>query len=114
MGRVPPGDFAGTSPVWLREPADVNALMPMLWSGSASKDAEGVLSVGGVSIPELVANVNTPAYVLDEDDFRTRARDFKEAFAGADVYYASKAFLCTAVASWIAEEGLFLEVCSDL
>ena len=30
-----------------------------------------------------------------------------------DVYYAGKAFLCTAVARWVSEEGLFLDVCTD-
>ncbi|GAA4094769.1 diaminopimelate decarboxylase [Nocardioides kongjuensis] len=112
MGRVPPGDYAGTSPVWLREPADVNALVPQLWSSSARKD-DGVLHVGGLAVPDLVADVNTPAYVLDEDDFRSRARAFRDGFAGYDVYYAGKAFLCTAVARWVAEEGLCLDVCSD-
>ena len=34
------------------------------------------------------------------------------AFAGADVYYAGKAFLCTAVARWIDDEGLGLDVCT--
>ena len=29
-----------------------------------------------------------------------------------DVYYAGKAFLCTTVARWLAEEGLSLDVCS--
>ncbi|WP_408898980.1 diaminopimelate decarboxylase [Nocardioides sp. R1-1] len=113
MGRVPPGDYAGTSPVWLREPADVNALVPALWPGSARKDDDGVLYVGGLAVPDLVADVNTPAYVLDEEDFRARARAFRDGFAGYDVYYAGKAFLCTAVARWIGEEGLFLDVCSD-
>lgn len=112
MGRVPPGDYAGTSPVWLREPADVNALIPVLWSSSARK-ADGVLHIGGLAVPDLVADVNTPAYVLDEDDFRARARAFRDGFAGYDVYYAGKAFLCTAVARWVAEEGLCLDVCSD-
>lgn len=111
-GRVPPGDYAGTSPHWLREPADVNALVPALWSGTARKD-DGVLQVGGLAVPDLVADVNTPAYVLDEDDFRARARAFRDAFAGYDVYYAGKAFLCTAVARWVAEEGLSLDVCSN-
>ncbi|WGY00123.1 diaminopimelate decarboxylase [Nocardioides sp. QY071] len=112
MGRVPPGDYAGTSPVWLREPADVNALVPELWSSSARKEG-GVLAIGGLPVPDLVADVNTPAYVLDEDDFRSRARAFRDGFAGYDVYYAGKAFLCTAVARWVAEEGLCLDVCSD-
>jgi len=109
---VPPGNAPHGGPHWLREPADVNALVPGLWSSTARK-VDGVLQVGGIALPDLVANVNTPAFVLDEDDFRARAREFKSAFAGFDVYYAGKAFLCTAVAQWIAEEGLFLDVCSD-
>ncbi len=39
-------------------------------------------------------------------------RAFRDAFAGFDVFYAGKAFLCTAVARWVAEEGLRLDVCS--
>ena len=50
--------------------------------------------------------------MLDEDDLRTRARDFATAFAGWDVYYAGKSFLCTAVARWVAEEGLGVDVCT--
>ncbi|TCJ31153.1 diaminopimelate decarboxylase [Nocardioides jejuensis] len=112
-GRVPPGDFAGTSPVWLRQPEDVNALIPVLWSKTARKDDSGVLQIGGIAIPDLVADVNTPAYVLDEEDFRSRARAFRDGFAGYDVYYAGKAFLSVAVAKWVAEEGLCLDVCSN-
>ncbi|RJS46883.1 diaminopimelate decarboxylase [Nocardioides cavernaquae] len=112
-GRVPPGDFTGTSPVWLREPADPNALVPVLWSQTARKDESGVLHVGGIAIPDLVADVNTPAYVLDEADFRARAAAFRDGFAGYDVYYAGKAFLSVAVAKWVAEEGLCLDVCSN-
>jgi len=99
-------------PGWLREPGDPNELVPQLWSSTAHK-VDGALVVGGVSLPELVADVNTPAYVLDEADFRARARAFRDAFAGYDVYYAGKAFLCVTVARWIAEEGLSLDVCSD-
>ncbi|WP_028637540.1 diaminopimelate decarboxylase [Nocardioides sp. URHA0032] len=99
-------------PAWLRQPVDPNALVPQLWSMTAHK-AGGELHVGGLSVPELVANVNTPAYVLDEADFRARARAFRDAFAAYDVFYAGKAFLCTAVAQWVHEEGLSLDVCSD-
>jgi diaminopimelate decarboxylase len=109
---VPPGNAPHSGPVWLREPDDVDALVPGLWSRTAHK-VDGVLHVGGMAIPELVANVNTPAFVLDEDDFRARARAFKTAFAEADVYYAGKAFLCSTVVRWIDEEGLSLDVCSD-
>jgi diaminopimelate decarboxylase len=105
-------DGALRGPGWLRPPADANALVPSLWSSTSHK-VDGDLVVGGVSVPDLVANLNTPAYILDEADLRARARAFRDAFAGYDVYYAGKAFLCTTVARWIAEEGLSLDVCSD-
>jgi diaminopimelate decarboxylase len=105
-------DGALRGPSWLREPRDPNELVPSLWSTTTHK-VDGDLVVGGVSLPGLVADVNTPAYVLDEADFRFRARAFREAFAAYDVFYAGKAFLCTSVARWVAEEGLCLDVCSD-
>jgi diaminopimelate decarboxylase len=100
-------------PSWLREPADVNALVPLLWSSTARKNDDGALEVGGVDLRQLVAEHGSPAYVLDESDFRGRARAFADAFADYDVYYAGKAFLCTTVARWVAEEGLSLDVSSD-
>ena len=99
-------------PSWLREPEDPNVLVPQLWSSTARKRDDGVLEVGGVALTDLVAEHGSPAYVLDEADFRSRARAFREAFAAYDVYYAGKAFLCTTVARWIADEGLCLDVCS--
>ena len=63
-------------------------------------------------LTELWAQHGSPAYVLDEADFRSRARAFRDAFADYDVFYAGKAFLCTTVARWVAEEGLSLDVCS--
>ena len=98
-------------PSWLREPADTNELVRHLWSATARK-VDGVLEVGGVPLTELVAEHGSPAYVLDEADFRARARAFRDAFATYDVFYAGKAFLCTTTARWIAEEGLCLDICS--
>lgn len=105
-----PGALRG--PAWLQPPTDVNAIVPLLWSSTAHKTEAGDLVVGGVPVADLVAEHNTPAYVLDEDDFRARARAFRDGFEGFDVYYAGKAFLCTTVARWVAEEGLCLDVCS--
>lgn len=107
------GALSERGPAWLRQPSDPNALVPSLWSTTARKSDGGDLEVGGVTLADLVANANTPAYVLDEADFRARARAFRDAFAPARVYYAGKAFLCTTVARWIREEGLHLDVCSD-
>jgi diaminopimelate decarboxylase len=98
-------------PAWLRQPEDPNALVPRLWSRTARK-VDGALEVGGVRLTDLVAQHGSPAYVLDEEDFRARACAFRDGFADFDVYYAGKAFLCTTVARWIAEEGLSLDVCS--
>ena len=104
-------DGALRGPQWLREPADPNELLPLLWSATATK-VDDVLVVGGVALTDLVREHGSPAYVLDEVDFRERARAFRDAFAGYDVYYAGKAFLCTTVARWLAEDGLSLDVCS--
>ena len=93
-------------------PTDVNALLSRLWSEGVSKDEHGVLTVAGLSVTEIADRVGTPAYVVDEQDLRARARAFAEAFAGWDVYYAAKSFLCTAVARWVAEEGLGIDVCT--
>ena len=98
-------------PSWLREPGDPNALVQHLWSRTATK-ADGVLEVGGVRLTDLVAEHGSPAYVLDEADFRARAAAFRDGFADFDVFYAGKAFLSTAVARWIHEEGLHLDVCT--
>lgn len=110
---------AGTpAPVWLRPPADVNALLAPLWPAHVVRRPDGVLTVAGVDVRDLAAEFGTPAYVCDEADFRARARAFLDAFTaaftdgGADVYYAGKAFLCRAVARWVAEEGLGLDVCT--
>jgi diaminopimelate decarboxylase len=104
-------DGALRGPSWLREPGDVNSLVPILWSSTATKD-DGVLSVGGVALPDLVAEHGSPAYVLDERDFRERARAFADAFADYDVYFAGKAFLSTTTVRWLDQEGLHLDVCS--
>ncbi|MGW3072697.1 MULTISPECIES: diaminopimelate decarboxylase [unclassified Kitasatospora] len=94
-------------------PADLNALDPKVWSRTVARDAEGVATVGGIDVKRLAAEFGTPAYVLDEEDFRSRARAWRDAFgADADVYYAGKAFLSKAVVRWLHEEGLNLDVCS--
>jgi diaminopimelate decarboxylase len=105
-------DATTPAPVWLTRPADVNVLAPKLWSRTVRRDDDGVVSVGGLRLTDLAEQVGTPAYVIDEDDFRARARAWREAFAGWTVYYAGKSFLCGAVVAWVAEEGLNLDVCS--
>jgi len=92
-------------------PADVNALDPSIWPASARR-VDGVVHIGGTGVPELAREHGTPAFLFDEDDLRQRARAYAAAYDGVSVYYAGKAFLCTAVARWIADEGLGLDVCT--
>lgn len=106
------GDLGNRGPAWLRTPVDVNALVPQLWPRNVARADGGALTVAGLDVRELAAEYGTPAYVLDEDDLRERCREFRAAFPDADVYYAGKAFLCRAVVRMIAEEGLFLDVCT--
>jgi diaminopimelate decarboxylase len=84
------------------------------WSSGTERTPDGALAVAGVDLRALAARHGTPVYVLDEADFRARARAFRTAFSDAfeaigtavDVYYAGKAFLSVAVARWAHEEGL--------
>ncbi|MEV1010057.1 diaminopimelate decarboxylase [Streptomyces sp. NPDC049881] len=94
-------------------PADLNRLDPRVWSLTVARGDDGEVRVGGIAVRRLAAEQGTPAYVLDEADFRARCRAWREAFGtGADVYYAGKAFLSRAVVRWLREEGLNLDVCS--
>ncbi|MGW7350113.1 diaminopimelate decarboxylase [Streptomyces sp. Z26] len=94
-------------------PADLNHLEPGVWSRTVARTPEGAVTVGGLDVRELAEEFGTPAYLLDEADFRARCRAWRDAFgADADVFYAGKAFLCRAVVRWLNEEGLNLDVCS--
>ncbi|MDR0283605.1 MAG: diaminopimelate decarboxylase [Propionibacteriaceae bacterium] len=101
-----------SAPAWLTPPADVNALDPAIWPASVHRDGAGELVIAGHTATELVTQFGSPLYLIDEDDFRARARGFATAFAGWHVAYAGKAFLSRHVARWVDEAGLGLDVCS--
>ncbi|HCG14652.1 MAG TPA: diaminopimelate decarboxylase, partial [Micrococcus luteus] len=93
--------------------ADLNLLDEKVWSRTVTRDADGALTVGGMTVARLAEEFGTPAYFLDESDFRARCRAWSDAFGpDADVFYAGKAFLSRAVVRWLKEEGLNLDVCS--
>lgn len=106
--------MATANEIFTPEPADY----PQLWPAGFRRGRScGVLKVDGVRVTDIAEKFDTPAYVVDEADFRARARGFRDAFnsafaenGGADVYYASKAFLSVAIARWVTEEGLRLDV----
>ncbi|WP_402375759.1 diaminopimelate decarboxylase [Isoptericola rhizosphaerae] len=90
------------------------------WSAGVRRRQDGEVEVAGVPVSELASEHGTPAYVLDEADFRARARAYRTAFeaafgevgAGVDVYYAGKALLTVAVARWATQEGLRVDTAS--
>ena len=108
-GVLPPAETAGARPATA---ADLDALAPTVWPRGADRTAGGAVELAGVDVRDLAEEFGTPLFVIDEADFRARAGEFAAAFGAASVHYASKAFLCTQVARWVAEEGLSLDVCS--
>ncbi len=103
--------IAAPHPDWLVKPADANELDAKIWPSTA-KRVDGTLSLGGVLVTDAAREEGTPVYLIDEVDFRSRARAFKDAFSGWSVFYAGKAFLSRTIARWVKEEGLCLDVCS--
>jgi len=84
-----------------------------VWPPSAARDSTGALSIGGIDVRDAAAQFGTPLFLLDEDAVRERARAYRQAateVGASTVYYAAKAFLATAVARWVHEEGLGLDV----
>ena len=70
---------------------------------------DGRLSVGGVDLVDLADEVGTPVFVYDEAHLRARCAEAVSAF-GTGVAYATKAFLCKAMARLAVEEGMSLDV----
>jgi diaminopimelate decarboxylase len=97
----------------LAPPRDLNTLDPRVWPLTTGRNEDGAATVAGLDVRRLAEEFGTPAYILDEADFRARCRAWHDAFGGqADVFYAGKAFLSRAVVRWLTEEGLHLDVCS--
>jgi len=80
-------------------------LLPM----HATVDERDRLSIGGVDVISLAEAQGTPLFVYDEAHLRARCREAVAAW-GDGVAYASKAFLCTAMARLAVEEGMALDV----
>jgi diaminopimelate decarboxylase len=92
---------------------ELNALHPAVWPRGAHRGEDGAVRLAGVEVGELAETYGTPLFVVDEADFRGRCADHATAFGAPQrVHYAAKAFLCSEIARWVAEEGLSLDVCT--
>jgi diaminopimelate decarboxylase len=75
----------------------------------ASIGPTGRLSIAGVDLLDVADRYGTPFFVYDEDHIRRRCREAVDAWGGG-VAYASKAFLCRAMARLAYEEGMCMDV----
>src|SRR5580698_2595817 len=78
---------------------------------TAEVDRRGHLHVGGIDLLDLAAEFGTPLFVYDEYHLRQACREAVAAW-GDGVAYATKAFLCRAMARLAHEEGMHLDVAS--
>jgi diaminopimelate decarboxylase len=105
-----PSNTAGPAPA---DADGLSELHPNVWPRNAARGADGVTRLSGVDVRDLAEAYGTPLFVMDEADFRSRCREYAQAFGDpAAVHYASKAFLSVQIARWVAEEGLGIDVCS--
>ena len=77
---------------------------------TAVENKLGCLEIGGCDLIELAEKFGTPVFVYDEIHLRARCREAIEVFGRHQVVYATKAFLCGAMARLAHEEGLLLDV----
>ncbi|MGN2640992.1 diaminopimelate decarboxylase [Nocardia takedensis] len=84
-----------------------------VWPRETHYDDEGRVTVGSVALADIADHYGTPTYVLDETEVRARCRAYRAVFPEARIAYAGKALMIRAVASWVAEEGLWVDVCSS-
>ncbi len=84
--------------------------------GTQRVNSRGHLEIGGCDAVELAEQFGTPLYVLDEEAFRLRCREFRSAFCSrkpdTTIAYAGKASLNLAICRIVHEEGLSLDVAS--
>jgi len=87
-----------------------------MWSSHVKIGTE--LSIASIPASQLAKEFGTPAFIMDEGDFRTRATAWNSALHAAfgeqagNVYYAAKAFICVEVARWIKDLGIGIDVCT--
>ena len=93
--------IAGTEPIML---PIARRLLP-----ETHDVVDGRLQIGGCDAIELAEEYGTPLFVYDEAHLRARCREAVEAF-GDGVAFATKAFLCSAMAKLAYEEGMHLDV----
>ena len=90
----------------------MNPVPLQLLPDNATIQSDGSLAIGGCDVGDLAAQYGTPLFIYDEAHLRARCAEAVAAFGPGRAYYATKAFLCTAMARLAYEEGMRLDVAS--
>jgi len=77
-----------------------------------AESVDGRLVIGGCDVIDVVEEFGTPVFIYDEEHLRRRCREAVAAF-GEGVAYASKAFLCKAMAKVAHEAGMHIDVATS-
>lgn len=87
----------------------------MMLFGTQNVLPNGHLSIGGCDAADLANDFGTPLYVMDEQAIRDNMRAYVQSFNAlypTTIAYAGKAFLTTAMARIVEQEGLDVDVAS--
>lgn len=86
----------------------------LLDDAGLTRDANGLLQLGGVSLEEIAREAGTPAYLYNADVIRARYRELREALEPLDhrIDYAVKANSCVAVLALLRELGAGCDIVS--
>ncbi len=72
------------------------------------------LTIANCDLQQLARDFGTPLYLYDALTLQNAAQEYRQAlkqyYPGLSaITYAAKAFLCTAIAQWVQQEGLWLD-----
>ena len=87
----------------------MSVLPQHLLPDNSTVSTDGWLAIGDCDVVDLAAEYGTPLFVYDEAHLRARCREAVAAFPDG-VAYATKAFMCAAMARLAHEEGMDLDV----
>ncbi len=80
---------------------------------ATAKIENDTLTIGGQNLSALAGEFGTPLYFYDRAEMDRAVAEYRTALsaypASADVTYAGKAYLCTAIAQWTQEQNLWLD-----
>ena len=84
---------------------------PIPWDllSDTAEIVEGRLNVGGCDVIDVAGRFGTPVFIYDEEHLVSRCSEAVAAF-GDGVAYASKAFLCKAMARVAHQAGMHIDV----